>query len=137
MSEAKTFNFELVSPEAKLMSEQAWQVMIPGEEGYMGVRANHAATVATIKPGVVEIWKTEGDNPEKIFIAGGFADITADNLTVLAEEAENLADLSAADLDKQIQNLNDEMGVVQDDLAKSKIEQQITFAEIKKAALAA
>lgn len=137
MNDAKTFDFELVSPEAKLMSEPAWQVQVPAEEGAMGVRAGHSPTVASVKPGIVEIWKSEGDKPQKIFIAGGFADITADNLTVLAEEAVNIADLNAADLDKQIQNLKDELSLVQDDAAKAKLGQQIEFAEIKKAALAA
>lgn len=135
MSDAKTFNFELVSPEAKLISEPAWQVVIPGEEGHMGVRAGHHALVATIRPGVVEVWKTQGDKPQKIFIAGGFADVTADNLTVLAEEAEDITDKSAADFEKEIFDLNDDLNVAKD-LEKSKIERQISYAEIKKASVA-
>lgn len=137
MSESKTFNFELVSPEAKLMSEPAWQVQVPAEEGAMGVRANHAPVVATIKPGIVEIWKDQGEKPQKVFIAGGFADITPDNLTILAEEAVNIADLNPADLDKELQNLADDLSLAKDDIAKARIERQIGFAEIKKAALAA
>ena len=119
MADNKTFNFELVSPEAKLMSEPAWQVVVPGEEGHMGVRAGHCSIVATIKPGVVKVWKEEGAEPQSIFIAGGFADITADNLTVLAEEAVNLNDLDAASLEQEIQNLNDEIQLAEGDEVKT------------------
>ena len=136
MSETnKTFNFELVSPEAKLISEPAWQVLIPGEEGHMGVRAGHTSLVATIKPGIVEIWKSEGDKPQKIFIAGGFADITADNLTVLAEEAEDISLISVTDLDQQIQNLKDDIGLAKDEANKSKLEKQLQYAKLKRAAV--
>ena len=74
-----TFNFELVSPEQKLISEQAYQVTIPGEEGDVGVRAGHMALVMTVRPGVVEVIRTEDGTKEKIFIAGGFADISQTN----------------------------------------------------------
>lgn len=135
--QTKTFNFELVSPEAKLMSEQAWQVMVPAEEGYMGVRANHAPVVATIKPGVVEIWKAEGEASEKIFIAGGLVDISASNLTLLAEEAVRVDALDGATLEKEISDLNDEIAVANDDVTKARLTQKITLAEAKQAALAA
>jgi len=84
------FDFELVSPERKLMSEKAWQVTIPGEMGNFGVRAGHSSLVSAIRPGVVEIVENEGDAPTKIFIAGGFADVTAMNCTILAEQAINI-----------------------------------------------
>lgn len=118
MTENKTFTFELVSPEARLMAEPAWQVVVPGEEGHMGVRAGHASIVATVKPGVVKVWAAEGATPQKIFISGGFADITATNLTVLAEEAVNVNDLNAAKLEKEIQDLNDEIKLSGDDAVK-------------------
>src|SRR5690606_20214650 len=107
MAEAQKFNFELVSPEKVLMSEPAWQVVIPGEEGYFGVRAGHMSLIAAIKPGVVEVYKAEGATPEKIFIAGGFADVTATNCSVLAEQAVNVNEINAADVQKDIANLKD------------------------------
>jgi len=86
--QAKHFDFELVSPERRLMSEKAWQVKIPGYEGDFGVRANHAALVASIRPGVVEVFANENDAPTKIRVEGGFADVTATSCTILAEQAE-------------------------------------------------
>ena len=61
---AEKFSFELVSPEKILVSEPAWQVVIPGEEGYFGVRAGHMSLIAAIRPGVVEVYKSEGAAPE-------------------------------------------------------------------------
>lgn len=87
MSE-NTFNFELVSPEKKLMSEQVWQVTIPGEEGDFGVRANHSALVSSIRPGIVEVLLNQGDKPTRVRVEGGFADVTATNCTIIAEQAE-------------------------------------------------
>ena len=98
----------------------------------MGVRAGHCSIVATIKPGVVKVWKEESAEPQSIFIAGGFADITADNLTVLAEEAVNLNDLDAASLEKDIQNLNDEIQLAEGDEVKTaRLEEKLKFATAK------
>lgn len=126
-----TFNFELVSPEKILASEPAWQVTIPGEEGYFGVRAGHMSLMAAIKPGVVEVVAKEGDAPKKIFIAGGFADVTAANCTILAEQAVNVADLNAAAIEQDIANLNDEIKVASDTTQKSILQKKLAMAAAK------
>lgn len=104
---ANTFNFELVSPERKLISEQAYQVSIPGEEGDIGVRAGHMALVMTVRSGVIEVIRSEGGASEKIFIAGGFADVSQTNCTVLAEEAIPVANLNTEKLSAEMANLKD------------------------------
>lgn len=131
MAEAQTFNFELVSPEKVLISEPAWQVVIPGEEGYFGVRAGHMSLIAAIKPGVVEVFKKEGDAPQKIFIAGGFADVTAANCSVLAEQAINVNEIDAASVQKNIADLNDELNLATDMADKAVIQNKITIATLK------
>lgn len=132
---AQTFNFELVSPDQILVSEPAWQVVIPGEEGYFGVRAGHMSLIAAVRPGVVEVYKKEGAAPEKIFIAGGFADVTAKHCTILAEQAVNVNELNIADIEKQISNLNDEIKVTTDIVAKSMLHKKLQIATIKLAAV--
>ncbi len=134
---SSTFNFELVSPERKLMSEPVWQVVVPGEEGYFGVRAGHMSLMASVKPGVVEIWASEGAAPERIFIAGGFADVTAKNCTILAEEAVNVNDLDAADLEQQLRNLNEDLGMTQDAAEKSRVQRRSALVQAKLDALSA
>lgn len=115
---ADTFNFELVSPEQKLISEQAFQVTIPGEEGYMGVRAGHMALVATVRPGVVEVLRTEDGVKEKIFIAGGFADISQTNCTVLAEEAVPVANLNVEKLTAELHNVTEHLALADSEVEK-------------------
>ena len=124
--ETNTFNFELVSPEQKLMSQQAYQVTIPGEEGDVGVRAGHMSLMMSVRPGVVEIIRTEGGASERVFIAGGFADVSQANCTVLAEEAIPLANLSAEKLAAELAKLNDEMSVVDGD-EKARLQKRVAL----------
>lgn len=133
----KTFNFELVSPEKVLISEPAWQVTIPGEEGYFGVRAGHTSLLAAVKPGVVEVIKTEGGAVEKIFIAGGFADVTAKNCTLLAEQAVRIADIDAAKAAQELANLNEDMARATDAVEKAQIQNRIKLANAKLTAVQA
>lgn len=132
MAEAQqTFNFELVSPERILVSEPAWQVVIPGEEGYFGVRAGHMSLIAAIKPGVVEVYKSEGASPEKIFIAGGFADVTAANCSILAEQAVNVNEIDVSAVQKSINDLNDDMKAATDAADKAVIHHKLQIATLK------
>lgn len=131
METATTFNFELVSPEKILVSEQAWQVVVPGEEGYFGVRAGHMSLIAAVRPGIVEVTAKEGDAPRKIFIAGGFADVTATNCTILAEQAVNVNELDAAAIQQEINNLNDELKIATDVAEKIALNKRIVLAAVK------
>ncbi len=109
------FNFELVSPEEKLISESAFQVTIPGQEGDVGVRAGHMSLVISMRPGVVTIQREENSALEKIFIAGGFADISQDHVTVLAEEAIPVANLSREKLEAELRDLEDDIKMADND----------------------
>jgi F-type H+-transporting ATPase subunit epsilon len=131
----QTFNFELVSPDRVLVSEPAWQVTIPGEEGYFGVRAGHMSLIAAVRAGVVEVFKREGDAPEKIFISGGFADVTAANCTLLAEQAVNVNELDAAAIDREIEDLNGKIAATADTVEKSQLYKKLQLASAKRAAV--
>ncbi|HYM30263.1 MAG TPA: F0F1 ATP synthase subunit epsilon [Candidatus Cybelea sp.] len=83
---ADKVTFELVSPERLLLSVEADMVVVPGSEGDFGVLAGHQPVISTLRPGSIDVY--EGDRiAERIFVAGGFAEVSADRLTVLAEEA--------------------------------------------------
>jgi F-type H+-transporting ATPase subunit epsilon len=77
--------FELVSPEKLLLSTEADMVTIPGSEGEMGVMSGHMPLLTTLKAGVITIAGGEGD--AKFRVGGGFAEATAEKLTVLADQA--------------------------------------------------
>ena len=126
-----TFTFELVSPERKLMSGAAKMVVIPGEEGDFGVLPGHSSLISTIRPGVVEITMDDDNETHRIFVAGGFADVTPNNCTVLAEEAVRIDDLNQADLEQTIRNLTEDLTMVKDDLEKARISRKLTLARAK------
>lgn len=104
-----TFQFELVSPAKKLAETPAYQVIVPGQDGDLGVRKGHASFVVSVRPGVVEILKSEGDTSERIFVAGGFADVSAENCTVLAEEAIPVEDLNIDEINAEITTIEQEL----------------------------
>jgi F-type H+-transporting ATPase subunit epsilon len=89
-----TFHFELVSPEKLLFSGEVDQVDVPGAEGDFGVLAEHAPMVTTLRPGILTV--RTGANEQKIVVLGGFAEVSATGLTVLADVAENVADIDRA-----------------------------------------
>ena len=129
------FDFELVSPERKLMSEKAWKVTIPGEEGDFGVLANHSSLVSSIRPGVIEIVTNQGDAPTKVFVAGGFADVTASNCTILAEEATMVSDMDQAKIEEEVIDLTARLENAGDDIEISRASNQLALAKAKLTAI--
>jgi F-type H+-transporting ATPase subunit epsilon len=81
-------HFELVTPARLVRSEEVHMVVIPGTEGEMGVLAGHAPFMTTIKDGPLKVFRTENSTAEEILIQGGFAEVGANGLTVLAEHVE-------------------------------------------------
>ncbi|HME29572.1 MAG TPA: F0F1 ATP synthase subunit epsilon [Pseudolabrys sp.] len=85
------FHFELVSPEKLLFSGDVAQVDVPGVEGDFGVLAEHAPMVTTLRPGILTVHAAGGE--QKIVVFGGFAEVSKDGLTVLADVAEAVEDI--------------------------------------------
>ena len=81
-------HFELVTPEKLVMSEDVHMVVVPGTEGQSGIMAGHAPYMTTLRNGEVAIYRTQGAQPERISVTGGFAEVSERGLTVLAESAE-------------------------------------------------
>jgi F-type H+-transporting ATPase subunit epsilon len=133
---AGTFKFELVSPEEKLISEDVTMVTIPGEEGEFGVLAGHSPLLSAVKMGVVRVNKTAmNDNPRRIFVAGGFADVGPDHCTLLAEEATDMTLVDVSLLDANIAHLNNELLAESDVYSKARIEARLAIARAKRAAI--
>ncbi len=119
---ADTFNFELVSPERLLVSEQVTEVVIPATLGEMTVLVNHAPTMTTIKPGVVSV-KLASGQVEKYAVLGGFADILPTGCTLLAEAALPLQAMTREKLQSRIEHAQKELDNVDSDEHKTKLEQ--------------
>ena len=117
-------HFELVSPAKLLFSGDVASVTLPGTEGEMTIMPMHAPVLATLRPGFVTVAKDSGA-PEKIFVRGGFAEVNAKGLTVLAETAITSADLDAGALAAQIKSAEDEVAVAKDDEGKRRANENL------------
>jgi F-type H+-transporting ATPase subunit epsilon len=127
-------HFELVSPARLLFSGDVASVQIPGTEGEMTIMAQHAPVLATLKPGVVVVAKDAGAL-EKIFVRGGFAEVNASGLTVLAETAIPLADLDAAAIAGQIKNAEEDVADAKTDESRAKANETLDHLRSLQAAL--
>ena len=102
------FKFELVSPERLLVSGDVEQVLVPGAEGDMTVLAHHAPLLTTLRPGLLDIGFPSGGH-QRFFIRGGFAEVGASGLTVLAETAIDLVELDAGQLAQSVQDAEEDV----------------------------
>ena len=100
--------FELVSPEKLLLSEEVEMVVVPGAEGDFGVLPGHTPVISSVRPGIIHIFEG-GAVKSRIFVAGGFAEVTGERCTVLAEEAVPLDEIDRDQVEKDLQNAVDDM----------------------------
>lgn len=121
---AETFGFELVSPEKLLLSVDAEMVVVPGEAGDFGVLPGHAPVISTLRNGIIEVTQN-GSVAERIFVAGGFAEMSNDKLTVLAEEAVPVSKLDRAKLAQQLKDAQEDCEDAKDDHTRARCQAQV------------
>lgn len=132
---ADKVEFELVSPERLLFSEPVDMVVVPGAEGDFGVLPRHAPLISTLRPGVIRIF--EGRTvKDRIFVAGGFAEVTAERCTVLAEEALPVADIDTAKIDQELKDLGEDLGDAKTDDERAAVQRRIVIRQAMRAAAA-
>ncbi len=110
------FHFELVSPERLIFSGEVEQVVVPGSEGVFTVLRNHAPMMSTIRPGVIEV--TSATGPSKLFVRGGFADVSKKGLTILAEQAIPVSELDGAKIDADLRAAEEDVEDASTDAAR-------------------
>ena len=106
-----TFHFDLVSPEKLLFSGEVEQVDVPGSEGDFGVLAGHAPLVSLLRPGILTVHA--GGGSERIVVLGGFVEVSADGLTVLADVATSVEDVDQAMIATHIENMEERVTQMQ------------------------
>src|SRR5215510_9688538 len=104
---ADTVKFELVSPERLLISTDVESVVVPGTEGDFGVLPGHARLISTVRPGVISVFR-DGKVTDRIFVEGGFAEVTPEGCTVLAEHALPVSDIVRDQAQQAIQDAKDD-----------------------------
>jgi F-type H+-transporting ATPase subunit epsilon len=120
--------FELVSPEKLLLSQSVDMVVVPGEDGDFGVLPRHAPMISTVRPGVIAIYSGK-EISERIFVAGGFAEVTTERCTVLAEIAQPVGEIDKAAVQQQLQDAKEDLSDAKDDDARDAARKQIGLSE--------
>jgi F-type H+-transporting ATPase subunit epsilon len=129
MAEDKV-EFELVSPEKLLLSRDVDMVVVPGTEGDMGVLPRHSPAITTVRPGTIVVYEG-GAVSDRIFIAGGFAEVTGDRCTVLAEEAILVEDIDRDAAEKELSDARDDMSAAESDAERKAAGTAAAVAEAK------
>lgn len=132
---AGKFHFALVSPEREVFHGEVDHVVVPGAEGEFGVLAGHAPLMSTIKPGALKI--INDGAVRRIFVNGGFADVTPEGLTVLAEDAVDLGAIDAAQIEIDLKNAQDDLRDASSEAKRETALARVARLENLKAALAA
>lgn len=127
MADAGKLHFSLVSPERELYSGEVDQVVVPGVDGQFGVLSQHSAVMTVIKPGAIRI--LDGASERKIYVGGGFADVTPQGLTILAEDAVDLSTLDKVAFDKDLQNAREDARDAKEIAAKAAAEKRLARLE--------
>ncbi len=129
-------HFSLVSPARELFSGEVDHVIAPGAEGEFGVLPRHAPFMTTLKNGVVRV--LEGDSVRmRIFVRGGFADITPSGLTILAEEARDLSTVRIEEVEAEIEAVRlKTLALDAGDTKRFMLDEQMAYLEGLRAALA-
>lgn len=107
-------NFDFVSPEASIVSSEVDMVLIPGIDGDAGILPDHAPFMTTLRQGIVEVTFEQG-NVKKYLVEGGFADITQDKMTILAETSLNLSDSDSKVLKSELDIINEKLASAEED----------------------
>jgi F-type H+-transporting ATPase subunit epsilon len=105
-------NLEIVTPEKKVLTETVDAVTVPTASGEVGILTNHAPLISSLKPGILSY--TKAGATEKMVIAGGFIEVSADNVSILADVAEKADEINIeaakAERDSAEKELNDWKG---------------------------
>lgn len=127
-----TFHFDLVSPESLVFSGEVEHVVVPGSEGEFGVLADHAPVVVMLKPGILRIL---GPGERRIMVIGGFAEVSAQGLTVLADRAMPVEEVDPAVIAGEIKNTEEDLADAKDDETRDKARQKLEQLRAVQAAL--
>jgi F-type H+-transporting ATPase subunit epsilon len=125
---AETTAFELVTPEKLLFSGPVEMVVVPGTEGLFGVLPRHAPFISALKPGVLEVYEG-GKVKDRIFVAGGFAEVTPERVTVIAERALPVGEIDRGATEQRLKDLRDDLASAKSDSERKIAEEAIEAAQ--------
>lgn len=131
---AATLHIELVAPERVLFSGEVESVLLPGAEGDMTVLPGHAPVMSMLKTGFV-VMTNHKDEGSRVLVQGGFAEINGQGVTVLAERATPLEELTPDTIDAEIRAVQLRKDATEDEKLREAADAMIAALEEAKAAL--
>lgn len=126
----ESLSFELVTPDKHFLSGYADMVVLPSENGDIGVMAHHSSLIAMMRPGMIEVHES-GKDILRYFVNGGYANIDNNNCTILAESLIPEAEINKAEAESLIQNLREQLQTTDSEVKKSHIQRKIMEEETK------
>lgn len=133
--EINKVQFDLVSPERLLVSDIYDMVVVPGADGNFGVLPFHTPMISALRPGVIDIYEN-GVVSDRVFVAGGFAEVTPERLTVLAEEAIGVHQIDPEEAKRRLKAGKLAFEEADSDAARAEAEERIAIAEAMLEAIA-
>ncbi len=125
-----SFPFTLISPEKVLFDQEVHMVVIPGIEGDIGILPDHAPLLTLLRPGVVTVYE-EGKILVKIFVDGGFSEVTSEKCVALVTEGTPLEALEKSALEIEIKNLLEDMADNKTPEERKNADQNLDIAKTK------
>lgn len=133
---ADTVEFELVAPERLLLSTPVRMVVVPGAEGDFAALPGHAAFISGIRTGVIDVYEGSADVIDRrIFVSGGFAEVTPERCTVLADEAVALDSADRGAADQRVAAARETLADADTDAERDAAEAELAVAEALLAAI--
>ena len=123
-------DFELVSPARLLTSKPVDMVVVPGGDGDFGVLHGHAPLLSTVRAGVILVYEGR-EISDRIFVAGGFAEVTRERLTVLAEVAMPVSEIDSAKTEQDLRNAREDLDSAKSDAERENAVRRADIAQAK------
>lgn len=128
--------FELVAPERLLASLDVEMAVVPGADGNFGALRGHAPLISTLRPGVIDIYETRPTVSRRIFVGGGFAEVTPDRCTVLAQDAVPVEEIDRAAVEQQVRDLSEDLADAKTEHDRAAASRALAIARAKLEAVA-
>jgi F-type H+-transporting ATPase subunit epsilon len=120
---ADGIKIDIVSPERLILSVEANAASVPGQDGYFTVMGDHAPMMTTLKPGFVTV--TTGTEVQTYYVRGGFADVSPEGLTILAEEAKTGADFDKSEIEAALKEAEATLAAAEDVDARARAQTSV------------
>jgi len=99
---------QVVTPEGQVVDKQIDFIVLTAYDGEIGVLPQHAPLLCKLTPSAIKIIEDDNSKPEYLYVAGGFAEVLNNSVTIVAPEAMSIAEINPTELEDEIKKLADE-----------------------------